>query len=241
MAACGVLADGFGRGLGHTGGTLDKLESIPVFRIQLGPEASNPARALGIVMVGHGPIGAGDGRLYALRERTSPRCERSRLSIASKNLAEGGSDVYDVNAATGFMKTEESALRSRAGCARRPELVARSQHCHDMSPHWVARPASALSARTIDVLQGRVPRMCLSSARARALMLSRSERADPWLRGRVDERWLGSAWRSPGSGRRAMCDRIVWRAEGVTGAPVVRPHRAREGFVSAVATVGLAI
>ena len=74
VAACGVLVPMVsGRGLGHTGGTLDKLESIPGFRTH----ARRPTRcarsstALGVVMVGQGPdLAPADGQLYALRDVT---------------------------------------------------------------------------------------------------------------------------------------------------------------------------
>ena len=74
VAACGVLVPMVsGRGLGHTGGTLDKLESIPGFSTQLSPDAMRKQLDdIGVVMVGQGPdLAPADGRLYALRDVTA--------------------------------------------------------------------------------------------------------------------------------------------------------------------------
>ncbi len=129
VAACGVLVPMVsGRGLGHTGGTLDKLESIPGFRIQLDPDAMHAQLdRIGVVMVGQGPdLAPADGLLYALRDVTST-VEREYFivpSIVSKKVAEGaGALAYDVKCGNGaFMKTREDA----AHLARRLIAVTRS-------------------------------------------------------------------------------------------------------------------
>ena len=116
-AACGLAVPMVsGRGLGHTGGTLDKLESIPGFRTQLEPDAMRrQLQRLGVVMVGQGPeLAPADGRLYALRDVTST-VERPYFivpSIVSKKVGEGASAVvYDVKCGGGaFMRTREDAL-----------------------------------------------------------------------------------------------------------------------------------
>ena len=98
VAACDVLVPMVsGRGLGHTGGTLDKLESIPGFRTRLEPDAMrDQLERLGVVMVGQGPdLAPADGRLYALRDVTST-VEREYFivpSIVSKKIAEGAGAV----------------------------------------------------------------------------------------------------------------------------------------------------
>jgi len=116
VAACGVLVPMVsGRGLGHTGGTLDKLESIPGFRIHLEPDAMRAQLdRLGVIMVGQGPdLAPADGLLYALRDVTSTVESPSFIvpSIVSKKIAEGaGAVVYDVKCGSGaFMRTPESA------------------------------------------------------------------------------------------------------------------------------------
>ena len=116
VAACGVLVPMVsGRGLGHTGGTLDKLESIPGFRTTLDPEQMlAQLDRLGVVMVGQGPdLAPADGLLYALRDVTSTVEFEPFIvsSIVSKKIAEGARAVaYDVKCGSGaFMKTPEQA------------------------------------------------------------------------------------------------------------------------------------
>ncbi|MBV6500318.1 MAG: Pyrimidine-nucleoside phosphorylase [Prosthecobacter sp.] len=104
-----------GRGLGITGGTLDKLESIPGFRTQLSePEIHRVIRKTGCVMVGQtADICPADKKLYALRDVTGtvPSVPLITASILSKKLAEGLNRlVLDVKFGTGaFMKTEAAA------------------------------------------------------------------------------------------------------------------------------------
>jgi thymidine phosphorylase len=116
VAACGVAVPQLsGRGLGHTGGTLDKLESIPGWRAAL----SNDQMLAQLESVGAVICAAGDGlapadkKLYALRDVTGtvPAIPLIASSIMSKKIAEGtGSLVLDVKVGTGaFMRTVEEA------------------------------------------------------------------------------------------------------------------------------------
>ncbi|MBI3005612.1 MAG: thymidine phosphorylase [Ignavibacteriales bacterium] len=117
VAACGVPVPMIsGRGLGHTGGTLDKLESIPGFRTNLSvAEYKKVINDIGLVMIGQTKeIAPADKKMYALRDVTAT-VECIPLiagSIMSKKLAEGiDALVLDVKTGRGaFMQTEEKAI-----------------------------------------------------------------------------------------------------------------------------------
>ncbi len=116
VAACGAAVPQLsGRGLGHTGGTLDKLESIPGWRAALSnAEMLDQLRDVGAVVCAAGSgLAPADRKLYALRDVTGtvPAIPLIATSIMSKKIAEGtGALVLDVKVGTGaFMKDAESA------------------------------------------------------------------------------------------------------------------------------------
>ncbi len=168
VAACGVPVPMVsGRGLGHTGGTLDKLEAIPGFRTQLeADDFARIVRQVGCCMAGPtGEIAPADKRIYALRDVTGTvDCVALIVaSILSKKIAEGiDALVLDVKVGSGaFMKTDHDARTLaealvRVGASAQKQVVALLT---DMEAPLGDAVGNAIETReAFDVLLGGGPR-----------------------------------------------------------------------------------
>lgn len=166
-AACGAIVPMMsGRGLGHTGGTLDKLEAIPGFRTALSLEEMRPVlRQTGCVMISPtSQVAPADRKLYALRDVTAT-VESIPLicaSILSKKIAEGiGALVLDVKVGKGaFMKTLDDARQLATwlvAIARRNGVWTEALLTSMSSPLGLAVGNANEVIESIETLKGRGP------------------------------------------------------------------------------------
>ncbi len=167
VASCGVpVAKMSGRGLGHTGGTLDKLESIPGFSVTIEESALvQQLLDIGVVVTAQSAdVDPADKKMYALRDVTGTVRSIPLIvgSIISKKVA-GGADaiVLDVKVGSGaFMKTEDEARALAHELQRVGELLGRTVQCvmTDMSqPLGLAVGNSVEVCEAIRTLKGEGP------------------------------------------------------------------------------------
>jgi len=239
-----------GRGLGHTGGTLDKLEAIPGLRTDLEPGAfERQVDEVGCAVSAQtADLVPADGALYALRDATAtvPSISLIATSVMSKKLAVGSALILlDVKAGSGaFMKTQADArslaetcvsLASRWGRACRAAVT-------DMSQPLGHAIGNALDvAEAVDVLSGRsrgrlrdaavmFAGEALSRLTGAGMGEGRASAASALDDGTALERF-GRMVQAQGGDRRVVDD--PWSV--LPRAPVVRPLEAdREGVLSAV-------
>ena len=168
VAACGVpFGKMSGRGLGHTGGTLDKLESIPGYRVSLeAGEFVRQVAEIGIAIVGQTPgLVPADRKLYALRDVTATVDEISLIaaSIMAKKIAAGAHAILlDVKVGEGaFVKTVDEARRLSGTMLELGRRAHRRIACEltDMSQPLGYAVGNALEVReALATLHGEGPR-----------------------------------------------------------------------------------
>jgi pyrimidine-nucleoside phosphorylase len=222
-SACGLrVAKLSGRGLGFTGGTVDKLESIPGMNMRLSTDQFlKQADEIGIALSGHSlALAPAEGKFYNLRDVTGtvPSLSLISSSVVSKKIA-GGADafVFDVKCGSGaFMRNIEDAKRLAESLKGLSKALGKKSSfiVSDMEQplgEWVGNSAEVLEA--IEVLSGRGPNdtreLCLALA-SRMLAQGGAARDDK------SAREASRAALDGGAALRKFADMV--RAQG--GAPV---------------------
>jgi pyrimidine-nucleoside phosphorylase len=253
VAACGVpFGKVSGRGLGHTGGTLDKLESIPGFRVELPrDEFVRQVRDVGLAVVGQtAELVPADKHLYALRDVTATVDNVSLIaaSIMSKKIAAGANAiVLDVKVGSGaFMKKLEHARELAEAMLELGRRADRMVVCEltDMDQPLGRAVGNALEIQeAVATLRGEGPAdLTELSLAATTHLVAMCDGVD-----RSEARSRAEAAHQDGSGLEAYQRWI--RAQGgdpseeaLPRAPVVRPVTAeRKGYVASLGALAVGV
>jgi pyrimidine-nucleoside phosphorylase len=252
VAACGIaVAKLSGRALGHTGGTLDKLEAIPGVRTDLSPRAfADQVERIGCAIAAQNDrLVPADKKLYALRDQTGsvPSIGLIAASIVSKKIAGGaGAIVFDVKVGGGaFMRAREEATALAALMVRLAERSGRraSAIVTDMDEPLSASVGTGLEVIAVrDFLRGEPDesRFARLTAAIAAEMLRVGGVAETEASGRVER-----ALRSGAAYERFVAlieaqggDRRAFESLAAIGA-VHRVTAERAGFVTAIDAVAI--
>jgi pyrimidine-nucleoside phosphorylase len=253
VAACGVpFGKMSGRGLGHTGGTLDKLESIPGFRVELSnDEFVDQVRDVGIAVIGQtAELVPADKQLYALRDVTATVENISLIaaSIMSKKIAAGANAIIlDVKVGDGaFMKSIDDARALAEAMLELGRRADRSVVCEltDMDQPLGQAVGNALEIReALAALRGQGPADLteLSAVSAAHLVTLTDGTGPEEARERVEtalragaaleayERWIRAQGGDPDEGV-------------LPAAPVVEPVTAeRDGYVAKLGALAVGV
>jgi len=226
-----------GRGLGITGGTLDKLESIPGFNVALDERrALKQLEKLGVFMIGQtGDICPADKKLYALRDVTGTVPSQALIvaSIMSKKLAENLSRlVLDVKFGAGaFMKTKKEAQQlaksmSEVGQAMGVEV---SHQLNPMDEPLGRAVGNALEvAECVETLQGNGPpdlvKLTLDLAE-KVSDTSRDKLAERLTNGRAWKKFIALVYAQDGDAT------ALERMQEIHRAPVIKPFPSKKSGV----------
>ena len=251
VAACGIpVAKMSGRGLGHTGGTIDKLESFPGFTTALTRERFiDNVNRIGIAIMGQtADLAPADKKLYALRDVTATVDNMSLIasSIMSKKLAAGADGiVLDVKTGSGaFMKTEQDAaalaeemVKIGKNAGRRTIAV-----ISDMDQPLGYAVGNALEVKeAIDTLNGKGPEdfteLCLTLGSQMLIAAGRAEDSD--TAGQMLRQVIGD-----GSALRKLAEfvdaqggdsRAVYEPDMLPRAGIIRPVAApQSGYIEKI-------
>jgi len=208
VAACGLpVGKMSGRGLGFSGGTLDKLESVPGYRTDLSvAEFKAQLAQTGIVLTGQSAnLAPADGKLYALRDVTGtvPSMPLITSSIMSKKIAAGANAILlDVKVGSGaFMRTLESARALAEGMVRIGHTLERTVTAliSDMNQPLGNAVGNILEVReAIDVLHGHGPQdfvdHCITVAAEMLCLGGRAETLEGGVSQVTEAITSGRAW-----------------------------------------------